>query len=587
MTAADGGAEGSSNRFAQACAQAEARFHALFAGAAVGMGICDLQGRILEVNQALADMLGYTIAELCQLNVRQFARPDDEPETWVSFAAIASGERSHTRREKPFFRKDGSSVYTDMTTSLLRDADGRPLYMVSVMQDITERRLLDERLRHQAGHDPLTGLPNRRLFFEQMAEVFDGASPDRRVGLCYLDLDGFKVVNDTMGHDVGDRLLIAVADRIQQCVAALGHMVARVGGDEFVVLVTESSGIDEVTEVARAALATLDAPVRIDGHDLSTSASVGVVERPVIGTNVGEMMKAADTTLYWAKSDGKRRWMLFDPDRHNREVARYTLAATMPAALNRGEFTVDYQPLVRLADSAVVGVEALVRWRHPQFGLLLPGRFIDLAEESSLIVPLGGWVLEEACRQTRAWQAEFAGVGPYVSVNLAIRQIQDPAIVSAVGRILDQTGLDPTLLHLELTENAVMTTAGQPLENLRALASMGLRIAIDDFGTGYSNLAYLCNLPVHTLKLAGSFVDGLCGPSGSGQAKERIIAALIGLAHGLGLTATAEGVETKEQAERLRDLGCDTAQGWHFGRPSKPAEIAALLRAGHIVGALP
>lgn len=556
---------------------ADARFRALFIDAAVGMGICDTSGQIIDANQALADMLGYTTDELRRLNVRQFAHPDDLPDTWTSFAEIAQGKRSHSRREKPFRRKDGATIYADMTTSLLRDGEGRPRHMVSIMQDVTERRLLHGRLAYQAVHDPLTGLPNRRLFFERMTDIFRLADPDRRLGLCYLDLDGFKVVNDTMGHDAGDRLLVAVADRIQDRISRLGHLLARVGGDEFAILVDASTGTDELVGVADAALDALDSPVRISGHALSISASIGIVERPVAGTSVADIMKAADTTLSWAKADGKRRWTLFDAERHSHEVARYALAASMPNALSRGEFVVEYQPLVRLADNAVLGVEALIRWRHPQFGLLPPSRFIDIAEETGLIVQLGQWVLEEACQQAVRWQVEDLTDGPFVSVNLAVRQIQDPGIVATVARTLDRIELDPRLLQLELTESAFMAAAGPPLENLRELLAMGLSIAIDDFGTGYSNLAYLSDLPVQTLKLAGPLVDGLRGPPGSNAAKERIVAAVVTLAHDLGLIATAEGVETAEQADRLRKLRCDIAQGFHFGRPLPAEEVTRLL----------
>jgi len=565
-------------------AHTEGRFRALFASAAVGMGVLDSGGRILDANQALADMLGYRVEELRQLTAWHFAHPDDAPDTWASFAAIIAGEKSHARRDKPFPRRDGSTVYVDMTSSLLRDGDGRPLGLVSIMQDITERRMLHARLWHQAVHDELTGLPNRRLFLERMAEVFANPDSDRRVGVCFLDLDGFKAINDTLGHDVGDRLLAAVAERLQHCVSQLGHLVARVGGDEFIVLVADSTGTQEVTAVAQRVLAALDAPFRIDGHQLSTSASAGIVERPVAGTSVAEILKAADTTLLWAKSDGKRRWRLFDPGRHDRQITRSALAAAMPAALQRGDFTIEYQPMVRLADGAVLGVEALARWRHSQLGLQPPNRFIEVAEETGLIVPLGQWVLQEACRQARGWQAEGGGGGPFVSVNMAVRQLQDPGIVAAVAAALGHTGLDASLLQLELTESALMATTGQPLHSLRALSSMGLRIAIDDFGTGYSNLAYLCDLPVHALKLAGPFIDGLTGPDGPDPAKERIVATLIRLAHGLGLTATAEGVETAEQATRLRDLHCDAAQGWHYGRPGPPDEIARRLRAHHTAG---
>ena len=557
-------------------AQAEARFRALFADAAVAMGICDVTGQIVDVNQAMADMLGYSIDELRQVKVQTFTHPLDAPDTWMSFGLIARGEKSHSRREKYFRRKDGQVVCTDMTTSLLRDEDGRPSLMVSIMQDITEKQLLHAELRHQARHDPLTGLPNRRLVFERMGELFADSSPPQRVGLCYVDLDGFKVVNDALGHDIGDRLLVAVAQRIHQCVKQFGHLVGRMGGDEFLVVVARSTGVDEALGVADAVLDSFDEPFKIDGHELLISASVGVVERRTEGTTIADLVKAADTTLSWAKAAGKRRRSLFDAERHAREMARYTLAATMPAALKRGEFTVEYQPLVRLSDAGICGVEALVRWQHPEFGLLLPSRFIDLAEETGLIVPLGLWVLEESCRQACTWQTGPDGL--LLSVNMAVRQIQDSTVVSAARRILKETGLDPSLLQLELTESALMTAAGEPQENLTALSSMGVRIAIDDFGTGYSNLAYLCTLPVHTLKLAQTFVDGLDGPDGPDPAKERVVSALIRLAHGLGLSTTAEGVETEPQADRLRDLDCDTAQGWLFGRPSPAAQIAGLAR---------
>jgi diguanylate cyclase (GGDEF)-like protein/PAS domain S-box-containing protein len=540
------------------------------------MGICDVKGQIVDVNRAMADMLGYTIDELRQINVQHFAHPMDAPDTWVSFAMIARGERSHSRREKYFQRKDGRVVCTDMTTSLLRDEGGRPALMVSIMQDITEKQLLHAELEHQARHDPLTGLPNRRLVFERMAELFAADSPHQRVGLCYVDLDGFKVVNDALGHDIGDRLLVAVGGRIQQCVKRFGHMVGRMGGDEFLVVVARSTGVDEALGVADALLEAFDEPFPIEGHELSISASVGVVERLTEGATIADLVKAADTTLSWAKAAGKRRRSLFDAERHAREMARYTLAAAMPGALRRGEFTVEYQPLVRLSDAGICGVEALVRWRHPEFGLLLPSRFIDMAEETGLIVPLGLWVLEEACRQARNWQSGPDGL--LLSVNMAVRQIQDSALVGAARSILRETGLDPSLLQLELTESALMTAAGEPQENLTALSAMGVRIAIDDFGTGYSNLAYLCTLPVHTLKLAQSFVDGLDGTDGPDPAKERVVSALIRLAHGLGLSTTAEGVETKVQADRLRELDCDTAQGWLFGRPGPATEIAALAR---------
>jgi diguanylate cyclase (GGDEF)-like protein len=385
------------------------------------------------------------------------------------------------------------------------------------------------------------------------------------------------VINDSLGHDIGDQLLVAVANRLDESVAGDGRLVARMGGDEFVILIEGSTGTQSIVDIADRVLYSLTGPIRIDGHELSVSASIGLVEREINGTTSADLMRDADITLYWAKADGKSRWALYDPERNAREVARFTLSATMPAALERSEFYVDYQPLVRLEDSKVLGVEALVRWQHPEFGRLAPDRFIELAEETGLIVPLGRWVLRQACRQARRWLDEFGDVTPFVSVNLAVRQSRDPALVNDVKSILEEFALPPHLLQLELTESAIMGTADEPLEALRQLSGMGVRIAIDDFGTGYSNLAYLKHLPVHELKIAGSFMEGMRAADGADPVDAKIVSTLVSLAHALGLTVTAEGVETPSQAERLRQIGCDSGQGWLFARPGPPHQIEVLF----------
>jgi diguanylate cyclase (GGDEF)-like protein/PAS domain S-box-containing protein len=559
----------------------DARFRALFVGAPIGMGVCDVRGQIIEVNQALADLLGYPLAELRELNVRHFVHPDDAADTWESFEAIARGDRSHSRREKRFLRKDGTVVVTDMTTSLLRDRHGRPQYLVSIMQDVTERQELSARLRHQAAHDPLTGLANRRVFFERMTAVIDTAHPRRRIGLCYIDLDGFKSINDNLGHDTGDRLLVAVAERLERCAAEFGHLTARMGGDEFVVLVDQPASQDAVLMVAEAMLAVLGTPFRVGTHELSISASIGVVERPVAGASIAELVKAADTTLSWAKAAGKARAMVFDTQQYELEMSRQTLALTMPAALDRGEFAIEYQPVVALPDGAVVGFEALLRWQHPRFGWLLPARFIDVAEETGLIIPLGGWVLDQACRQARIWQLQRPGSSPFVSVNVTARQLRHPSMVTDVAQLVRDHVLDPGLLQVEVTE-AALTDDGQPHETLRGLAGLGIPIVIDHFGTGYSHLGHLCRLPLHGLKLAPSVVRTLDGRDAAGSARgaagQRVATTLIQLAHGLGITATAAGVETREQAELLHELGCDLVQGWHFGPAAPPPEA---ISPGH------
>jgi diguanylate cyclase (GGDEF)-like protein/PAS domain S-box-containing protein len=566
------------NQIEQALRASEARFRALFAGAAIGIGIGDMEGNIVDVNQAFADMLGYTVEELREINVAELFYPDDAPGMWELYAELLEGKRDSARLEKRYYRKDRSIVWTDLAVSLIRDEEGRPRFTVAMLEDITDRYELQERLRFQALHDPLTGLPNRTLFFERLATVFDGGSA--RVGVCFIDLDGFKAVNDSLGHHVGDELLVVVARRLAASVSARGHLVARMGGDEFVILIDDSDGVDLAIAVAEAALAAIATPVRIDAHSpLSVTASVGIVEQPVHETTPTEVMKAADTTLYWAKAEGRGRWALFDPVRSERQLIRSALVNALPAALEHGEFTVEYQPIVSF-DGTLRAVEALVRWRHPELGTLPPDRFIGLAEETGLIVRLGRWVLEQACAQGAAWHREYPDARLVVSVNLAVRQANAPGIVEEVARVLSDTGLPADLLQLELTESAVMPTAGEPVHSLRGLAATGVRIAIDDFGTGYSNLAYLRRLPIHALKLAGPFIEGLRSGGvvdSASLADERIVDALVRLAHALGLTVTAEAVETTEQAELLRALGCDTGQGLLFGAPVPAQAITPRL----------
>ncbi|GAA4434782.1 putative bifunctional diguanylate cyclase/phosphodiesterase [Phytohabitans houttuyneae] len=539
----------------------EARFQAVFAEAGIGIGIAALDGRLLEVNRALCTMFGYSRDQFLALPAGALLPPG------------GLRNRDNYRTERPYRRADGGRIWIDLVVSLIRGRDGSPLYAVAMVEDVTERRSLQQQLRHQALHDPLTDLPNRTLFFERLTGALITTEPDARVGICYLDLDGFKAINDTLGHDAGDELIRTIASRLASRLRPSGHLVARMGGDEFVVLVERVKETADVVRVAELALDAVRTPVHLGGHVLNVSASVGVVDRAVEGTDAAELMKAADTTLYWAKTDGRDRWAIFDADRHASDVSRYRLSGQLPEALAQGQFVVEYQPLVRLDDGVVIGTEALVRWRHPELGVLGPNRFIELAEETGAIGPLGRWVLTEACRQGRAWRDAHPTQPLLMSVNIAVRQVRDAGFVDAVKEVLAETGLEPEALQLEVTESSVMGSAGQPLRTLHALAELGVRIAIDDFGTGYSNLAYLRDLPVHALKLAGRFMAGLRAPGGPDQTDQEILSALIRLAHKLKLTVTAEGVETAQQAAALRELECDTAQGWHYGRAVAPEEV--------------
>lgn len=561
----------------QALAASEAKFRAMFTEAAIGIGICDLKGNIIDANPALLAMFGYTLEEFTQLNVvRSMVHPEDAPSVWETYDELIRGEREHFRMEKRYYRSDGGEIWTDLTVSLVRDDDGEPIYQVGLLEDISERHRLQETLAYQAYHDPLTALANRQLVTERLAQIFAGPPGQRRVGLCFLDLDGFKVINDSLGHDVGDVLLKTVAARLTRCCNA-GQLVARMGGDEFVIIVENTAGGADMAALAEEVLTAMAEPIHIGGQELNVSTSMGVVERPVADTSPEALLQAADITMYSAKGAGKARYVMYDQSRNEREVARFTLSATMLAALEREEFFVEYQPLVRLADRSLRGVEALARWRHPTLGVLGPDEFIDLATESGAIVQLGRWVLTRACEQARIWRNAFGAAAPFVSVNLAPRQLHEPALVADVKKVLLDNGLEPCNLQLELTEQAVMGDAVGPLTVLKKLHDLGVRIALDDFGAGYWNLFDLRRLPLRELKLAGSFVVG--SPSCSQVTDQRIVAALVDLAHALELTVTAEGIETPAQLEWFRAVGCDAGQGSLFGRPDTAERIDASLRA--------
>jgi diguanylate cyclase (GGDEF)-like protein/PAS domain S-box-containing protein len=552
------------------------RFRAVFEGASIGIGIGDLDGRILEVNPALVRLLGHPVEEFRRRHVQEFMHPADVEQVWRLYGELIRGERDHFRLEKLFLKSDGESVWTDLTVSLLRDGDGRPRYQLALIHDVTALRHLRRQLEFEAQHDALTGLPNRRTFLAHLDAVFARASPGVRAGLCYLDLDGFKAVNDTLGHDVGDQLLVAVAQRLESVVRNRGLSVARLGGDEFVVLAPDTSGSAQLVALAEEILAAVAQPLVLGARRVEITASVGVVERSIADIDPAELLRAADMTLYWAKADGKSQWALFEPERDAREITRYRLSSALPAALAGEDLLVHYQPLRRLTDGRLHGVEALVRWEHPRMGLLGPESFVGLAEESGMIVPLGRHVLQVACRQAFAWFGARRS-GPFISVNLASRQLRDEHLVADVQAALSDSGLHPQQLQLEITESAVIGTDMLTGHTLDALSEMGVRLAIDDFGTGYSNLTYLRRLPLDELKLDGSFLRGLRADDTADPVDVQLVGSIISLAHLLGLTVTAEGVETRAQVDRLRELGCDAGQGTYFSSAADPADLALLL----------
>ena len=435
-------------------------------------------------------------------------------------------------------------------------------------QSLAELSRLKEQLRHQAYHDPLTGLANRAMFAEQVDAQLGASQPGLDTVVLFLDLDDFKIVNDTLGHGAGDRLLRVVAERINGCVRA-DDLAARLGGDEFAVLLLDTPNLDRSLSVAQRIIEALQAPFQIGGHEIAVGASIGIAATSRADDTADVLLRNADVAMYTAKAAGKRRAAVFEPTMHAALVARHSLSAELSRSLGRGELAVFFQPIVRLADGQMAGVEALVRWRHPTRGLILPGEFIALAEETGLILALGRWVLAEAAIRFDAWQAQPDVADDFfVSVNISPLQLQQPEFIDEIESILGATGLDPSRLVLELTETAMFQDTEATIVKLGALRARGVRIALDDFGTGYSSLGYLRRFPVDILKIARDFV---VHPDLE-QSEWAFAHAIVALGQTLGLHIIAEGIEEAAQVERLLQLGCEFGQGFHLGLP---------LDAGH------
>jgi diguanylate cyclase (GGDEF)-like protein len=432
----------------------------------------------------------------------------------------------------------------------------------SLQSALAMQQGLEDDLRHQAFHDHLTGLANRALLHDRVEHALESSA--RRSGIvavCFCDLDGFKSVNDTLGHQVGDDLLVVVAKRLAS-VVRVGDTVARLGGDEFAVLLENLEDPAAVTALADRIVSVLREPIEIGDRQISLSVSVGIAFAGPQTSTAG-LLSEADAAMYEAKSTGKDRWAVFETVMRSRIVERMALMNSFPGSLHRGEYTLDYQPQLRLSDGSLEGFEALVRWKHPELGLVSPDRFIPLAEESGFIVPLGRWILEQACVAAAGWPTH-SGTALSVSVNLSVRQLQHPSLLEDVRTALSFSGLPPQQLILEITETVLMQDPETIAKSLTELKAMGIRIAIDDFGTGYSSLSYLRQFPVDILKIDKSFIDPLQDPDNQGEA---LVMTILRLAEELNLSTTAEGIEHQTQHDTLQRLNCNSAQGYLMSRP--------------------
>jgi diguanylate cyclase (GGDEF)-like protein len=446
--------------------------------------------------------------------------------------------------------------------------------------EVAERRLADQRVVHMAHHDALTGLPNRTLFADRVGQAIARAHRrDGKIAVLFLDLDRFKNVNDSLGHAIGDLLLTAVAERLTNCLRE-EDTAARLGGDEFIISLPDVADAGEAAHVAARILAELAKPFTIANHQLHADGSIGIALYPADGDTAETLMRNADTAMYHAKESGRANYQFFSAQMTERVSRRLSTETDLRRALERGEFALHYQPLIDLAAGRVSGAEALLRWPQNEHRLMSPTEFIPIAEDTGLIIPLGEWVLLEACSQAQVWQARHPGLK--ISVNLSARQFRQKDLIGMIERVLGETGLPPALLELELTESMLMHHAEETIGILTRLDEMGVRLAIDDFGTGYSSLSYLKRFPIHSLKIDRSFVRDISTDPDDAA----IVTAIVAMARSLNLDVTAEGVETDEQAAFLRSLACHHAQGYHFGRPMSAQEFAARLALGGTAQAL-
>ena len=458
----------------------------------------------------------------------------------------------------------------------LRNEEGRVTGSAGIGVDVTESRAAADKLLHDAFHDSLTGLPNRALFMDRLEHRL--ARQKRRPGegfsVLFLDVDRFKVVNDSLGHVRGDELLVAIARRISACLRP-GDTVARLGGDEFTILLEDVATRSDATKIADRIHDELGAPVNLQGQEVFSAVSIGIAHGAVSYTRPGEILRDADTALYRAKAQGRGRSVEFDPSMHDRAVALLQLETDLRRALERNELRLHYQPVVSLTTGRITGAEALVRWMHPQRGLVPPGDFIPLAEETGLIGAIGAWVLREACRQGREWQERF-GAAIDMGVNLSSKQFLQPDLVAQVAAVLQETGFSPRNLRLEITETVLMEKSAAVADVLTELRAMGIRLDLDDFGTGYSSLSYLHQFPLDTLKIDRSFVARI---TASDEGAE-IVNTILALASSLDMEVVAEGVETAEQLGKLRELHCGYAQGYHLCKPVENTQLEKLLLEG-------
>jgi diguanylate cyclase (GGDEF)-like protein/PAS domain S-box-containing protein len=558
----------------QALREAERRYYNLFENAIEGIFRTTLEGKYIDANPALARIYGFDspvdlMQSLCDIRNQLYVQPNrrDEFIELIKARGVVSGFESQV------YRKNGDVIWISENARVVRDDAGRLICYEGTVEDVTERKLYQTRIEQQANYDTLTGLANRSLLNDRLAQAIRAAnSYGTRLAVVFVDLDRFKYMNDSLGHHVGDELLRAMAERLKATIRD-GDTVARLGGDEFVLLINGHGDPETVATVLERMLLDISQPWTIAQGDFNVTCSIGVALYPDDGTTAEVLLKHADSAMYRAKEKGRNNFQFFTAELNALITERFELENKLRRALEREQFSLKYQPRVDMRTRKIVGVEALLRWNLPDQDPVPPARFIPVAEEIGLIVPIGKFVLRTACEQAVAWQR--LGLPEVImSVNVSARQFRQDNLVATIAEVLRETGLEPRCLEIEITESTVMHDAEQFISMLGQLNDLGVQIAVDDFGTGYSSLSYLKRFPVDRLKVDRSFVQDIA----SDVDDATIVRTIVALGHNLGLKVVAEGVENEQQIQFLCDNLCDELQGYYFGMPMDAAELATLLR---------
>ncbi len=554
--------------------ESESRFHSAFTHAAIGMALVTTEGKFIQVNKAFCEMLGRNSEELLAANLRELVNGEDLQALQEPVSKLVKGQLARVQTELRGVHRDGSDVWLMLNVSLARDWQFRTHNLIVQAQDVTARRRAEAELYHNAYHDSLTQLANRAYFVEQLNRAIARTQrhPEQRFAVMYLDFDRFKMVNDSLGHKAGDELLVSIARRLKSILRPT-DVLARLGGDEFAILVEDLTRQGDAVELTERIEKELAKPVQLGAMEVSMSASIGITFSTNNYQTSDQIIRDADIAMYKAKSKGKAQYAVFDSSLHQHVTAQLRLETELRRALGQGQIYLDYQPICSLRDRKLMGFEALARWNHPERGLLEPSRFIPVAEETGLIVPLGNWVITEACRQMREWRSIRNSADLKMSVNVSSLQLTHPDFVAHVGHALREGDMKPAQLTLEVTESVLMDGIENATSTLAALRELGVTLSIDDFGTGYSSLSYLATLPIDALKIDRSFVERMAVDAEGGE----IVRAIFKLGSALNKQVFAEGIETSTQLALLEELGCEFGQGFLLSRPVDAHRATGLL----------